>query len=268
MAQTTSKKTSAKKLPSYKNPPVNEVVCGMRFQPPEKLKIPHIGLLWSKFRGEYPNIQHANPIGQIIIDTETGLPLPRVWFINKQDNQLIQFQYDRFYYNWRCRNDVYPRYPNVIKNFEAAFKKINIVFTEYGLGELLPIELELSYINHIPKGEGWNTFEDLRKIFLDFPWKQAKERFLPNPAKITWTSVFQLPDGKGHLTVNVKEATRTRERVPIIVLELVARMVSESTIKKEEIREWYDLAHEWIVRGFTDLTTRSVQKDIWEREDA
>ena len=32
-------------LPSYKNPPVNEVVCGMRFQVPDKLRIPHIGFL-------------------------------------------------------------------------------------------------------------------------------------------------------------------------------------------------------------------------------
>jgi len=28
------------------------------------------------------------------------------------------------------------------------------------------------------------------------------------------------------------------------------------------------LAHEWIVRGFADLTSSEVQKAYWEREDA
>ena len=49
-------------LPSYRNPPMNEVVCGLRFKSPSKLKIPHIGLLWNKFRSDYPVIQHVPPI--------------------------------------------------------------------------------------------------------------------------------------------------------------------------------------------------------------
>jgi hypothetical protein len=84
-------------LPSYRNPPVNEVVCGMRFDIPDKLRIPHIGLLWNKFRADYPIIQHAPPIasakGELLIYPVTGLPLQRVWFINESDDQLAQFQY-------------------------------------------------------------------------------------------------------------------------------------------------------------------------------
>lgn len=69
-------------LPSYRKPPVNEVVCGMRFHISDKLRIPHIGLLWDKFRVDYPIIQHAPPIvsakGEVLVDDSTGLPLPRV----------------------------------------------------------------------------------------------------------------------------------------------------------------------------------------------
>jgi uncharacterized protein (TIGR04255 family) len=272
MVQAKAKNTLTKSLPSYKNPPVNEVVCGMRFQTPEKLRIPHIGLLWEKFREEYPNIQHASPIisvpGQIIEDKTTGFPLPRVWFINLQDNELIQFQCDRFYYNWRRRNGVYPRYPKVISNFEAAFNKIKDFFKENEFGDFITLELELSYINHIPKGEGWDTVEDLRNLLVDFPWKQRKDRFLPNPYKTTWTSVFQLPNENGHLTLNVKEVTRISDKVPIIILELIARKTCEITNEHREIRKWYDLAREWIVRGFADLTSAKIQKDIWKIENA
>lgn len=260
---------SSDTLPSYKNPPVNEVVCGVRYDPPKNLRITHFGLLWDKFRSDYPNIQHATPItlakGEIPVDKTTGLPLPRVWFINKSDDQVIQFQIDRFYFNWRRRQSDYPRYNHVINNFENVLSTIVDFFPKFKLGELKPLEYELSYINHIPKGQGWNTIDDLPKVFSDFLWKKTKKRFLPNPQNVAWETRFALPEQKGHLIVSLKQATRTEGKVPLMVLELKTRGLSEST-SKESIREWFDLAHEWIVRGFTDLITTEIQK-IWERED-
>ncbi|MEW6375094.1 MAG: TIGR04255 family protein [Thermodesulfobacteriota bacterium] len=263
--------SSAKVLPSYKNPPINEVVCGMRFQTPDKLYIPHIGLLWDKFRQEYPIIQHAPPIagakGEIQIDSTTGLPLQRVWFINRADDQLIQFQFDRFYFNWRRRENDYPRYTHVIKNFRNLKNTLDNFFKEFDLGELRPIEYELSYINHIPKGQGWDTLHDLPKVFSDFVWKQTMGRFLPSPENIAWQTAFSLPEGKGRLTVNLKQAIRAGDKIPLFVLELTARGIGESK-DKETLYKWFDLAHEWIVQGFADLTTSEVQKVVWERENA
>jgi len=256
-------------LPSYKNPPVNEVVCGVRFNTPDRLRIPHVGLLWDKFRQDYPIIQHAPPIaatkGEIPVDTVTGLPLQRVWFINEPDDQLIQFQFDRVYFNWRRRQEIYPRYPYVIEQFEKVLNTVVDFFNEFELGKLEPIEYELSYINHIPKGQGWSTIDDFPRVFSDFVWKQTTGRFLPNPVNIAWQTNFELPEKKGHLTVSLKEAIRTEDKVPIFVLELTARGLGEST-SKNAIYEWFDVAHEWIVRGFTDLTTSEVQMLFWERE--
>ncbi len=269
MARTTESSFPTEALPSYKKPPVNEVVCGMRFQDLDKLRIPHIGLLWDKFRADYPNIQHAPPIasvqGEILIDGASGIPLPRVWFINKLDDQLVQFQFDRFYFNWRRKESDYPRYNHVIKNFESVRNTIEKFFVKFELGELKPIECELTYINHIPKGQGWNTIDDLPKIFLDFAWKQTNDRFLPNPEKVSWNTEFPLQDEKGYLTVHLKQAIRTEDKAPLLVLELKTRGIGKSTTK-EAIREWFDVAHEWIVRGFTDLTTPEIQK-FWERKE-
>jgi uncharacterized protein (TIGR04255 family) len=148
-----------KQLPSYKKPPINEVVCGIRFKTPGKFRIPHIGLLWNKFSANYPVIQHVPPIasskGELILDKQVNVPLPRVWFINNEDDQLIQFQLDRFYFNWRRRERNYPRYSSVIKNFRMVFETIKEFFLEIDIGELKPVEYELTYINHIPKSEGW-----------------------------------------------------------------------------------------------------------------
>lgn len=255
-------------LPDYKNPPVNEVVCGLRFDPSDQLRIPHIGILWDKLRTDYPIIQHVPPIsstkGEILLDSATGMPLPRVWFISKSDDQLVQFQPDRFYFNWRRRQKEYPRYENVIKNFESVLNTIKHFFKEFDLGALNPVDYELSYINHIPKGEGWNTIDDLPGIFSDFVWNQNKKRFLPNPDKVAWQTSFALPDKKGQLIVNLKQAIRTEDKIPLLVLELKAVGIGESA-DKGSIRDWFDLSHEWIVKGFTDLTTPEIQK-IWERE--
>ena len=158
-------------LPSYKNPPINEVFCGMQFHTPDNFRITHIGLLWNKFKDDYPNIQHASPIasakGEIPLDSATMAPLPRVWFINELDDQLIQFQVDRFYFNWRHKKHDYPRYKHVIERFENVRDNIKDFFVESNLGELNPIEYELSYTNHIPKGQGWDTVDDLPSIFSD-----------------------------------------------------------------------------------------------------
>lgn len=268
MHSTGISQSSSVALPSYKKPPVNEVVCGMRFQSPDKLRIPHIGLLWNKFRADYPNIQHAPPIvdakGGIQIDRETGMPIPRVWFINESDDQLIQFQFDRFYFNWRRKQGEYPRYPHVIRNFESVLNTIDVFFREHSLGELSPVEYELNYINHIPKGEGWNTIEDIPKIFSDFIWGRKTSRFLPNPSGIAWKTEFPLQEKMGRLVVTLNQATRIEDKVPLFVLELKANGFDDSADKKA-FRKWFDVAHEWIVRGFTDITTPEIHQ-IWERE--
>jgi uncharacterized protein (TIGR04255 family) len=260
---------SSDALPSYKNPPVNEVVCGMRFNTPDKLRIPHIGLLWSKFRAQYPLIEHAAPIasakGELLTDPVTGLPLQRVWFINKTDDQLIQFQFDRFYFNWRRRKGrEYPRYNHVIDHFKKAQEIIKTFFIEFDLGPLKPIEYELVYINHIVKEEGWAKVDDLPNIFSDFTWTKKSGRFLPNPAGMNWKAEFTLPDKVGSLVASLKQATRIEDQVPLFVLELNARGLNEHK-KIVDVSEWFDIAHEWIVRGFTDLTTAEMHK-VWERE--
>lgn len=264
---TSPSKQSVDPLPSYKQPPVDEVVCGLRFEPLKKLKIPHIGVLWEKFRNEFPTVQHVIPIStdaSFVVDEATGVPLPRIWFISKVDNELIQFQSDRFYYNWRQRGDDYPRYPSIIKKFEKAKSQLEAFTNELELGTITPLECDLTYINHIPIGHGWQNIDDLSKVIRDFPWQKGKHNFLPNPANIAWQARFELPDGKGWLNVKLNQAKR-KDGVLNLVLELGAKGLGEEKTEKA-IRNWFDVAHEWIVRGFTDLTVKEVQENIWKRE--
>jgi uncharacterized protein (TIGR04255 family) len=257
-----------KKLPSYKRPPVTEVVCGVRFNPSQNFTLPHIGLLWNKFRGEYPQVEHAPPLvsahGELLLDKVTGAPLPRVWFINQPGNQLVQFQPDRIYFNWRQRNDIYPRYEYVILRFEEVLGTLQAFFEEFQLGEFTPIECELTYINHIPKKAEHETVEELQRIFRDFFWNQPP-RFLSNPVDISLNLKFALPEKNGELIATIKQAKLIEGNVPIFVLDFTARGIGTSK-DRTGIRDWFDTAHKWIVCGFADITTDTIQQDVWERE--
>jgi len=199
------------------------------------------------------------------VDETTGVPLPRIWFISKADNELVQFQSDRLYYNWRRRGDDYPRYPSIIEKFEIAKSQLDAFTDELQLGTIKTVECELTYINHIPKGQGWESIDDLPKLMQDFTWQKQKHSFLPAPANVAWQTRFPLPDGKGWLNVKLNQAKRKVDNVPLLILELAAKGLGEKTTATA-LRNWFDLAHEWIVCGFADLTTKGTQETIWKRE--
>jgi len=270
MTSKVAKRSLKDSLPSYKKPPINEVVCGFRYKPLGEFKIPHIGLLWEKFRNDYPGLEHAIPIAtdaNILVDASTGAPIPRVWFISSEGSQLVQFQADRYYFNWRQRGDVYPRYSTIIRKFERAKTVLDEFVEELHLGAIEPIEYELTYINQIPKGQGWETADDLPKVFTDFNWERRDGRFLSNPTNTSWRTRFALPEDKGWLTGKLSQGKRKDDEVPVLVFELAAKGI-DADKSLTTMRTWFDLAHEWIVRGFADLTTDEIQRTTWEREDA
>lgn len=51
---------------------------------------------------------------------------------------------------------------------------------------------------------------------------------------------------------------------PIILFELTARGMPKDT-SLDAMWEWFDLAHVWIVKGFADLTSTDVRKNIWKQ---
>lgn len=107
-------------LPHYKQPPIIEVACGLTFDPLESLLVPHYGMFWERIKKDFPDCEHAPHLGELPpAMTSTEFPLPRVWFINSADDNVIQLQRDRFFFNWRRSAPVekYPRYEFVIKSF-------------------------------------------------------------------------------------------------------------------------------------------------------
>jgi uncharacterized protein (TIGR04255 family) len=159
--------------------------------------------------------------------------------------------------------DEYPRYDTVIRLFEQRLETFEAFLAEHGIGKIDPRQYELTYINHVPKGDGWSTLGHAGKVFRDFV-RDGGGRFLPEPESINWKSTFNLPDTTGRLHATIRDAIKADERTPILQLEMTARGIPSSTAR-DAMRTWFDMAHEWIVRGFADLTAETVRRDVWRQ---
>ena len=267
----------SKDLPDYESPPVIEVVCGVLFKTIDKLYAPHLGLLWEKYKKEYPVCRELPPLAPVIehfkershvdLQFDDIPPLPRIWYVHEKDDGIIQVQRDRFLFNWKKvrSEDEYPRYPKVIKLFKDHLYQFESFVSENDLGNLEPLQYEMTYINHIPQGEGWTELNEIGKVFPDFSLRSGEKRFLPEPERINWRTSFVLPDNSGRLHAKIQLARLIDSGLPVLLLDLTARGIGKDR-SFQGMTDWFDLAREWIVRGFTDLTGEDVQRRIWRRK--
>jgi uncharacterized protein (TIGR04255 family) len=262
------KKSAPETLASYEKPPLVEVVCGLRFEPLQKLRIPHLGVYWSGIEQEFPTCEHAPPLDLIpdLFDAGAGLPMPRVWLINKAEDRLIQLQKNAFIYNWRKREGAgaYPRFRKLFREFKEHLSTFQSFLNERQIGIVTPTDCELTYINHITKDQGWESAGDFGRFFRDVTWRAEGTRFLSVPQNMGWTASFALPEDKGVLHAKIDQGSRKVDNVPVLVLELRARGLGADRTPKA-VNGWFAAAHERIVCAFEDLTDPETQKTVWKK---
>ncbi|MEW6185276.1 MAG: TIGR04255 family protein [Thermodesulfobacteriota bacterium] len=263
-------------FPSYENPPVIEVVCGVLFKSIESLLAPHLGVIWEKYKSEYPNCQEVPPLTPVIERFEGPVeaqfafsdkpPLPRIWFIHSDGRGIIQIQRDRFLHNWKKvrPDDAYPRYHEVIAIFKDRLEHFQSFLKENDLGPIEPLQYEMTYVNHISQNELWTTLKEIGKVFPDHIIGKGNSRFLPEPEGINWNTTFVLPNQSGRLHIKIRNGVSRDVNVPIIMMESTVRGIGKDK-SIERMWSWFDLAREWIVRGFADLTSEEIQKKIWRK---
>lgn len=262
-------------LPEYENPPLVEVVFGIQFEEIQKLLLPYIGSFWEKIgKVEFPECQEMPPLPQTIeyehptpqqptqkFKLFNKPPLPRIFFINKKQDELIQLQRDRFLRNWRKLDEgtEYPRYKDLFPRFKKGWEAFIDFVNNLNIGPVKVNQYELTYVNHITKGEAWSKLKDIENVFPDMLFT-ADNQFLPVPEEMTWNKVYRLPKGTSRLHVSMRQALNKETQEPILVLNLTSRGFMENGLD-----DWFNTAHEWIVRGFTDLTGSDIQNKVWRR---
>lgn len=271
---------SSASIVDYENPPVVEVVCGITFRPLDGLLAPQIGLFWQRLRDEYPQCREVPPLVPVVetydgkpVDPQIELrnvpPLPRIWFVSKGKHFILQLQRDRFLHNWRklAPDDDYPRYGEVTARFYEMLAKFKAFLADEDLPELDPIQYEMTYVNHMPLGEGWDGLEQVGRVFPDFNWRQDAERFLPTPETMNWQTRFALPDRQGRLHASMKKGVRSLDECEVLILDLTVRGFPGSG-DADGMKRWFGLARGWIVKSFAELTGTEMQEKVWRKRDA
>jgi len=239
-----------------------------------------LGRLWEKYRGAFPKVQEQPPL-QMAVEQFGGRgstpsvslslmampPLPRVWFLNDDESELIQVQNDWFARNWRKSGSTtgYPRYPSV----RAPFKDALGLFLDHvragNLGEFSPTQCEITYINHIPAAEATGGPPSDVLTLLAEP----AGPFPPAPESVTVAAQYLIrttedEDPVGRLHVSAQPATRRVDGYPITVLTLTARGRPLGA-GVDGVLSFLDLGHNWVVRAFDALTTQKMHV-AWGRQ--
>lgn len=250
---------------TFEKAPINEVVLGQVFLPRQDVLVPHFGAFWiNALQERYPKCSHAAPVvapnESPISDSSTGWPLPRVWYISEDDTRLVQLQQDRLYTNWRqsSAGEEYIRFSRIAEEFEVVFSRYQEFITQLSGQPLRTVGYELTYVNIIGKGPEWQSAGDVGLVFTDICWSD-RERFLPAPKRVAAKFEFELPNQFGSMVVSIAPAKHRESHEEVFRLELAAAAPAE-IVGNVPFAEWVNVAHDYIVYGFKDLTTDAMHK--------
>jgi uncharacterized protein (TIGR04255 family) len=251
--------------------PLTEVVMGLQFDS-LPLTGPGLAPFWDSIRDDFPTVAEQPPLLPIAEDFGpprppqfsvelTGQPLaPRYWFVGKDETRLLQVQRDRFVYNWRNRpeGDDYPHYEVIRPEFNTYFERFE-AFARARLDDTVRCTwAELTYVNLISlpsDGDASSVVTLLRGSGL---------KSLPpvDDVAATWRFLMRDTQGDpfGRLTVALQQGFNPSDLRPLINLSLTARGLVSS--EGQGPGHFLDIAHDWLVRGFSEITSKEHRK-LW-----
>ena len=264
--------STANSLPSFDNPPLIEVVASVQFADLVGFKSSYLGELWEVFRKkDFPECEDWPPIPKLNLKPglffTTEPDFPRVWFKHQDGNTLLQFQRDRFCFNWRkpapTDKSKYPRYEKLIPQFYKHYGQLEAYIKERGLQSPKMEMLELTYINIVPLTD-FGGLSNLQNLFRDTIWTKGK-RHLPVPSKINFAWKFELPKLQAIQTIAVVSAENQHTGEEVLKIEFSICGQAPSHDFGKDIKAWFSESHEWLVHSFDDIVAVAMKKK-WKHQ--
>lgn len=275
MIKATDKVTAA--LPDFEHRPVVEVVLSVQLEPLSKLSTQDLAVYWGEVLAKKYRWREATPIPPAFEwfgivrppmnfefsfqQLEAPLPL-RALFFSADETELVQLQRDRFVRNWRkATGEPYPRYEAIRKSFREQFESLRTFIADRKLGECVPNQCEVTYVNHIPWGRDGQPREDLSEVLTGWAAKTS-DPFLGVPEQVDLAARYVIqgpaaPIGRLHVAAN--PTYRADDLQPLLSLTLTARGRPASG-GIDEVMNLLDLEREHVVRGFASITTPDMHK--------
>jgi len=268
----------------FDRPPVVEVALSVQFARLPLLRPFAIRDLWATWAATYPNVQEQPTLPPLEVELPRGQPSRlrialepittpsdvRYWFSDEASRFLIQVQQDRFVFNWRRApgdDSPYPRYATVRENFLRHLAELIAFLQHEEVGDLRFNATEVTYINHIPAGQGWAGPPHLEEVIQY--WRgvpQTSERSAPRDVAMRWRYEVEPVDGisAGHLLVALDPARHLETQQDILSLQLIARGLPSADGVEGAVASM-DAGREWIVRRFVEMTTPKMHAH-WGRQ--
>lgn len=249
---------------SFAAPPVQEVAFAAQFPDP-LIDFEQLVRIDAVLRPDFPLTQLQPQLDRMWLDhpplrVRIGMPFPRVWWLSGDGHFVMQVQEDRVAFNWRKldRPVDYPRFATLLPLFRQKLDAILAI-----LGERAQVDLaELTYVNDLaPLGVDkldHGLAGAIRHVAA------VGGAFLPRASGERWGARWEVSDEEGQLRGYLES---TSDPVgPAQTLTMTCRLASDSGLMNlSKFLEAIELAHEWIVRGFADITTDSMQLN-WGRQ--
>src|SRR5262249_49813023 len=113
----------------------------------------------------------------------------------------IQFQPNRFVYNWQRRGAGYPSFRRVFEAFERYFGRFETLVKDRKLGSVLPNQWEVTYVDRVPPGELWRHPGEWHKVIPGLISPTPPGAGALDGVNGEWH--FNLPDQRGRVHIAV-----------------------------------------------------------------
>lgn len=262
-------------LPSYRLPPLTEMVIAVQFERLRGFSNAHAGSFWERLgRESWPLVSEVPELpaqfekfgpGQFLQNRLqlqlTQDPACRTRFRNLQGDRLLQLQRDRLILNWIGSGESYPRFETHLGDFRSLFEE----FTDYlGSAEFPEPEInqwEITYQNTIPQGTVWSSPEDWG-FFTPLSGVMSLPG-IPKQESFNGQWHFVMPEETGRLHIqwqHIRSSDESAEEK--IRLTLTARGPAKDT---KSFLDGVHVGRETIVRTFRDLMSDNANR-FWGLE--
>jgi len=256
----------APKLPDYDRPPAVETLMGFYFAHFANWNILHFGKLWTLFEENYPKGEVLPPIldpRELAQGNLEFARLPfRAMFTNALDTELVQVQASAFLRNWRktAENQAYTHYADLKPKFQGDWEKFCGFLESNLLAAPQVFQAEVTYVNHLVRGDDWDSYGDLAKLIKPFAPRAAvpdygrQYAFLPEVATVGLNVGYNLAEVGVSLQVSCHSAVRKPDGREVIQLTITAK----GDLPNAEANAMWaklDQCHEAVILGFDDVTT-------------
>ena len=252
---------------AFDNPPITEVVIATHFNPQLiDFRSQHVGLFWDQIKGEFPVAQQQIPLGiGSGIGPDEPFPMPRYWFITKDDSYVVQIEKDAFLLNWRRRdNREYPGFSGHVKlEFDRLYARFDAFLQrEVGVQEVSVDVCELTYVDTIEQCDYWRGPADTRHVFPSFSNLSPRS---DDALNFAFDCTYAYP-AKEDLAISVRLRTMVdvqQSDRPLLALEMKASK-RFGGVHKTETDSWFQQAHDAVLGYFLEMTNEDVQRKHWK----